>query len=197
MNRNQFANTECGDVAATPTRNVFLVGMMASGKTTIGRQLATLLQREFCDTDQLVEERAGADISWIFDREGEEGFRDREELAVDEATAMAGVVVATGGGVVLRDANRQRLRTRGTVVYLEASPELILERAGRSRNRPLLQADDVQRRIASLCEQREPLYRAVADVVVATDRLPARTIAANVARCIAACPGRDRAVAGP
>ena len=168
------------------TRNVFLVGMMASGKTTIGHHLAAMLHLDFCDTDQLVEERAGADISWIFDREGEEGLRDREELAVDEATAMANVVVATGGGAVLRETNRQRLRTRGTVVYLSAPPELILERAGRNRDRPLLQVEDVQQRIATLCRQREPLYRAIADVVVATDRRPARTIAASVARRVAA-----------
>ena len=167
-------------------RNVFLIGMMASGKTTIGRQLATMLGLDFHDTDQLVEERAGADISWIFDREGEAGFRDREELVVDEATAMASVVVATGGGAVLRETNRQRLRTRGTVVYLSASPDLIVERTGRNRNRPLLQVDDVRRRIAALCQQREPLYRAIADVVVATDRLPAHTVAATVARRVAA-----------
>ena len=174
-------------------RNVFLVGMMASGKTTIGRQLANMLGFDFHDTDRLIEEGAGADISWIFDREGEEGFRDREELAVDEATAMTSVVVATGGGAVLRETNRQRLSTRGTVVYLSATPDLILERAGRNRNRPLLQVDDVRQRIAALCRQREPLYRAIADVVVATESLPVRTVAATVARRIAEYSARAMA----
>lgn len=174
-------------MATTP--NVFLVGMMTSGKTTIGRQLAALLHFDFRDTDQLVEERAGADISWIFDREGEQGFREREQLAIDEATAMANVVVATGGGAVLRDVNRQRLRERGTVVFLDAPPALILERAGRAhrdRRRPLLQTEDLAQRIVALCRQREPLYRAAAHIVMAADGRPARAIAASVARQVAA-----------
>ena len=165
--------------------NIFLVGMMASGKTTIGRQLAALLHLDFHDTDQLVEECTGADISWIFDMEGEAGFRDREQQAIDDATAMAGVVVATGGGAVLRDINRQRLRERGTVVYLDASAELILERVRYDRRRPLLQAEDVEQRIDKLCRQREPLYRAAAHIVVAAGRRPARIIAASVARQLA------------
>ena len=145
-----------------------------------------MLHCDFRDTDQLVEERTGANISWIFDKEGEEGFRDREQLAIDEATAMTGVVVATGGGAVLRDINRQRLRERGAVVYLDASPKLIQERVRRGQRRPLLQGEDVAQRIDRLCQQREPLYRAVAHIVVATDRRPARTIAATVARHVAA-----------
>ena len=169
--------------------NVFLVGMMASGKTTIGRELAALLHFDFHDTDQLVEERAGADISWIFDMEGEQGFRDREQAAIDEATALAGVVVATGGGAVLRDVNRRRLRERGAVVYLSASPALILERTRlergrpeRDRRRPLLHVQDVEQRVDALCRQREPLYRATAHIVVAAGRQPARRIAAAIAR---------------
>ncbi len=173
-----------GAMATKP--NVFLVGMMGSGKTTIGRQLAALLHFDFHDTDQIVEERAGADIAWIFDREGEDGFRDREQLAIDEVTAMTDVVVATGGGAVLRDLNRQRLRARGTVVYLSAPPALILERTRRDRHRPLLKVEDVEQRIATLSQQRESLYRAAAHVVVATDRRPARAIAASVAQRVAA-----------
>ena len=173
-----------------PVRNVFLVGMMASGKTTIGRELAALLHLDFHDTDQLVEERAGADISWIFDMEGEQGFRDREQSAIYEATALAGVVVATGGGAVLRGVNRQRLRERGAVVYLAASPALILERSRlertrRGQRRPLLRVQDVEQRVDALCRQREPLYRATAHVVVAAGRQPARSIAATIARRVA------------
>ena len=168
-----------------PVHNVFLVGMMASGKTTIGRELATLLHFDFHDTDQLVEGRAGADISWIFDMEGEQGFRDREQAAIDEATALAGVVVATGGGAVLRDVNRQRLRQRGTVVYLSTSPALILERTRRDQRRPLLRVQDVEQRVDALCRQREPLYRATAHIVVATGRQPARSIAATITRRVA------------
>lgn len=169
-----------------PAGNIFLVGMMASGKTTIGRKLAALLGFDFQDTDHLVEERAGADISWIFDMEGEDGFRDREQAAIEQATARTGVVLATGGGAVLRETNRRRLRERGAVVYLEAAADVIVERAGRDRRRPLLDVDDLPKRVRSLLRERAPLYASVAHVTVATDRRPARVIAQQVADTVAA-----------
>ena len=171
-----------GRMAKVGDRSVFLVGMMAAGKTTIGRELATLLSFDFHDTDQWVEERAGVDISWIFDQEGEAGFRDREEHAIACATKMPRVVLATGGGAVLRESNRRLLRERGLVVYLKASAELLVERARRDRRRPLLQVSDVAARIDSLLREREPLYVEVADFAVSTGRRSAAMIAADIAR---------------
>ena len=169
-------------------RNVFLVGMMASGKSTIGRRLAALLGLAFEDTDELVESRAGADIAWIFDMEGESGFRKREHAVLADATARSGIVLATGGGVVLREDNRDLLRQRGTVVYLEASADVILERAGRDRRRPLLDVANRAEQVAALLRERAPLYESVAHLTVATDRRPAREIAARVSELLAESP---------
>lgn len=162
-------------------RSVFLVGMMAVGKTTIGRHVATRLGFDFFDADSLVEARAGADISWIFDVEGEAGFRDREQRAIEELTAHPRAVVATGGGAVLRASNRRRLSERGLVVYLKAAVDVVVERARRNRRRPLLQGGDMRQRVADLCREREPLYRSVAHIEVVTDRRPPREVAAEIA----------------
>ncbi len=174
-------------------RNVFLVGMMAVGKTTVGRQAARLLDLDFEDTDHVIEERAGADISWIFDREGEAGFRRREERAIDDCTRRRGIVLATGGGAVLSSLNRQRLRAHGTVVYLHAAVEMIVERASRDRRRPLLQVDkspqreSLRERIETLVREREPLYRETAHVVVVSDGRPAKAVAAEVVEAALGC----------
>lgn len=160
--------------------NVFLVGMMGSGKTTIGRHLATLLGFAFEDTDAIVEARAGADISWIFDVEGEAGFRRRERRAIADATGRKRIVLATGGGAVLAADNRCALRRRGTVVHLDADAEVLIERVRRDRRRPLLQGRDVARQVADLLAERQPLYRATAHLSVTTDRRPARLIAAEL-----------------
>lgn len=169
----------------SPPRNVFLVGMMASGKSTIGRRLASMLDLGFEDTDQLVESRAGADIAWIFDMEGEAGFRKREHAALADATARSGIVLATGGGAVLCEDNRCLLRRHGTVVYLQASADVIVERAGRDRRRPLLDVANVAEQVETLLRERGPLYECVAHLTVATDRRPARAIAAVVAERLA------------
>ena len=166
--------------------SVFLVGMMAAGKSTVGRLVAERLGFAFYDSDKVIEERAGADISWIFDREGEEGFRDREELVLDELSQADDVVLATGGGAVLRKRNRCRMKTRGAVVYLASAPEVIAERVHRDGRRPLLNVDDVESRIDALCEEREPLYRDVAHVVVEIGRRPARVVATDVIDALAA-----------
>ncbi|MDE0660007.1 MAG: shikimate kinase AroK [Gammaproteobacteria bacterium] len=160
--------------------NVYLVGMMAVGKTTVGRHLASRLGFIFHDTDQVIESRAGADISWIFELEGEERFRDREQQVIEELTLSEGVVLATGGGAVLRDENRALLRDRGIVVYLHSDVELIVERTRRDRRRPLLQVQDVRERIETLTAERGPLYESVAHLTITVDRRPPKAIAVDI-----------------
>ena len=174
------------------SENVYLVGMMAAGKSTIGRLVATRLGLAFYDTDKVIEERAGADIAWIFDREGESGFRRREEHVVDELSRAERVLVATGGGAVLASSNRQRMRRRGTVVYLHAAPAVIAERVQGDRHRPLLQVGDVGGRVDALCREREPLYRDAAHIVVDVGRRPARVVAADVIDALKGLTARNR-----
>lgn len=161
-------------------QNLYLVGMMAVGKTTIGRHLASRLGLQFHDTDQVIEQRAGADISWIFELEGEEGFRDREQQVIDELCARDGVVLATGGGAVLRKHNRTRLRDRGTVLYLKGSVDLLVDRTEGDHRRPLLKVDDVRQRIETLIAEREPLYESAAHLQIDVDQRPPKAIAAEV-----------------
>jgi shikimate kinase len=146
--------------------NVYLVGLMGAGKTTVGRMLAKRLKSHFFDSDHEIESRCGVKIPVIFEIEGEAGFRAREVQAIDELTALQGIVLATGGGSVLAEANRQRLTARGTVVYLRASPEDLFQRVCHDRNRPLLATADPRGRLRELFEERDPLYREVADIVV-------------------------------
>lgn len=162
------------------TRNVYLVGMMAVGKTTVGRHLASRLDFTFHDTDQVIEQRAGADISWIFELEGEERFRDREQQVIEEFTRRERVVLATGGGAVLRDGNRALLRQSGIVVYLRSGVDLIIERTRSDRRRPLLQVDDVRQRIATLTAERGPLYESVAHLAITVDSRPPKAIADDI-----------------
>jgi|TARA_R110002050_G_scaffold111825_2_gene225830 shikimate kinase len=147
--------------------NIFLVGPMGSGKSTIGRQLAKKLHRKFFDSDREIEKRTGVSISWIFEMEGEEGFREREQKVIDELSAMDNIVMATGGGAVLAEANRRNL-ARGKVVYLAATAEQLYRRTSRDTSRPLLQVGDRRQQIKQLMAQRDPLYREVADVVLQT-----------------------------
>lgn len=146
--------------------NIFLVGMPGAGKTTVGRQLARRLHRSFVDADHEVEARTGVRIPVIFDIEGEQGFRDRETRVISELADGSGQVVATGGGVVLREQNRAALRRGGTVVYLHATPSLLFERTRLDPNRPLLQVADPLAKLQELFAQRDPLYREIADIVV-------------------------------
>jgi shikimate kinase len=161
-------------------RNIYLVGPMGSGKSTIGRLLAKALHMPFKDTDQEIEARTGADISWIFDVEGEEGFRHREAHMLKELLELEGLVLATGGGIVLRGANRQLLRQNGCVIYLKTTVEHQYERTAKDRNRPLLQCDDRREKLAALMEVRDPLYRQVADHVIQTDRRPPKTVVREI-----------------
>ena len=140
----------------------------------------------FVDADNVIEERAGADISWIFDVEGEDGFRKREEQVLDTLSQRTGIVLATGGGAVLREANRRHLHERGVVVYLRGTVDIIVARTRHDRRRPLLQGVDARERLADLLEQRTPLYEEVAHVVVDTDEGSAQRVAERVLEAVTA-----------
>lgn len=157
-------------------QSIFLVGLMGAGKTTIGRLLARRLKRTFFDSDHEIERRCGVRIAVIFDVEGEAGFRARESAVISELTALEGIVLATGGGAILADANRRNLAARGTVVYLHSAPVHLWERTRQGRNRPLLATADPKKRLEELYAQRDPLYREVADLVVETGRQSASTL---------------------
>ncbi len=150
--------------------NLFLVGLPGAGKSTLGRQLARRLIKRFVDADTELENRLGVSIPTIFEIEGEAGFRDREEVTLAELTQLVDVVLSTGGGAVLRPANRLRLKENGTVIYLHADPSVLWERVRHSRNRPLLQTSDPRNRLATLYDERDALYREVADHVIESDR---------------------------
>lgn len=159
---------------------VVLVGPMGAGKSTIGRALAETLGIGFHDTDTLIEERSGASIAWIFDVEGENGFRDRETAVLRELAGARGAVIATGGGAVLREENRRLLAAMGQVVYLETSVQQQLARTRRDRKRPLLRTADREAVLEALFAERDPLYREIADLVVVTDRRGARTVVREI-----------------
>jgi shikimate kinase len=163
-------------------QNIFLVGPMGAGKSTIGRQLAQSLGYEFQDSDQEIQRRTGVDIPTIFEFEGEEGFRNRERQVVEELAQQDGIVLATGGGVVLSPENRQQLAARGFVIYLHCSPEQQYARTARDRNRPLLDTDDPQQRLRELMAEREPIYRQVADMVVSTERRGTSSVVKEIRR---------------
>ena len=162
--------------------NVFLVGPMGAGKTTIGRFLAEILELEFIDLDTAIEERCGANIPWIFDVEGEAGFRKRESRMLEEITSRSNVLLATGGGAVLSESNRELLKQQGYVVYLNASAAQLLERTAHDRNRPLLQVENPQEVIEKLLSERDPLYREVADLVVVTEKRKPQVVAEDIER---------------
>jgi len=151
-------------------QSIFLVGPMGVGKTTVGRQLAKLLGYEFIDSDHEIESRTGAKISWIFDMEGEEGFRQREQAMIDELSQRENIVLATGGGAVLREENRQALKQRGIVVYLEADVDELISRTSHDKNRPLLQTENPRETLQKLMQERESLYQEIADLVFDTQR---------------------------
>jgi len=162
-------------------RNIFLVGPMGAGKSTIGRELADKLHLEFFDSDQEIERRTGADISWVFDLEGEEGFRKREESVIDDLTEKQGIVLATGGGSVISSKVRNRLSARGIVVYLETTIDKQVARTQRDRRRPLLQtSEDPRSVLEKLAVDRNPMYEEVADHVIQTDDQSAKVVANKI-----------------
>jgi shikimate kinase len=162
--------------------NIFLIGPMGVGKSTIGRMLAHVLSRPFLDSDREIEALTGADIPWIFDVEGEAGFRIREERMIDSITQRDGIVMATGGGAILSELTRRNLRDRGIVVYLKASIAQQFERTSKDRNRPLLQTADPLSRIKELMKIREPLYEEAADITVDTSRRGPRTVVNEIVK---------------
>lgn len=162
--------------------NVFLVGPMGVGKTTIGRVLAEQMKQEFFDSDREIEASTGADIPWIFDVEGESGFRLREQRMLNQLTAKSPIILATGGGAVLAEENRRNLKERGLVVYLRASIKQQVERTSRDKNRPLLQTPNPELKIRELMKIRDPLYTQVADIIIDTNRRNPRSVALEIVR---------------
>lgn len=148
--------------------NIFLIGPMGVGKTTVGRQLAQILKLTFKDSDREIEERTGVSISLIFEFEGEAGFRKREQAMITELTHENNILLSTGGGVVLNEENRRHLKQQGTVVYLHASVAKLVERTIHSRHRPLLQTENPRERLEQLMQERHPLYQSIADVTIET-----------------------------
>lgn len=148
--------------------NIFLVGPMGAGKSTVGRQLARALGRDFFDSDKEIEKRTGVSISWIFEMEGESGFRAREQKMINDLTQLKDIVLATGGGAVLSDENRRVLRSRGNVVYLSASADQLFRRTSKDKSRPLLQTENPKQQIVNLLAERGPLYQSVADIELRT-----------------------------
>ena len=169
--------------------NIFLVGPMGSGKSAVGRQLAGRLGLEFVDSDEEIEARTGVDIAYIFEREGEAGFRAREREVIDLLTRRTGVLVATGGGAVLDPETRGRLRSRGRVVYLRTSVAQQLARTRRSGHRPLLRNPDPKGTLESLMKQRAALYEEAADLTVDTDGRRVATVVDEIERRLAEASG--------
>lgn len=162
------------------TGNIFLVGLMGAGKTTVGRLLARRLHKTFLDSDQEIEKRTGVNIPLIFELEGEAGFRAREMAVLAELTQQVNIVLATGGGAVLHPENREHLRRRGTVIYLCAKVEDLRRRTRRDKNRPLLQTADPTRRLTEFFEERDPLYRETAHIIVESGAQPLHALVRQI-----------------
>jgi shikimate kinase len=164
--------------------NLFLVGPMGAGKSAVGRHLARLLHLEFVDSDEEIETRTGVDIPFIFEKEGEEGFRKREIKVIDKLSQREGVVLATGGGAIVDIESRNRLGARGFVIYLHTSVNQQLERIQKGRERPLLNNGDREKILSELMEQRDPLYREIADLIVETDGRRVQMVACEIEEAI-------------
>ena len=160
--------------------NIFIIGPMGSGKSTIGRKLAKALKRNFFDSDNEIEKRTGVSISWIFEMEGEAGFRARERKIISELTSLKNIILATGGGSILVKENRQALKSQGDVVYLTASHKQLLKRTAQNKMRPLLRTEDPQQQIIKLLRQRDLLYRSITDVILQTGNRSIQHTVSNV-----------------
>lgn len=153
---------------------------MGAGKSTIGRMLASKLGFDFVDTDQVIEQRTGANIPWIFDVEGEAGFRDREQAVLAELVMLNNTVIATGGGIIEREENRKLLQSLNKVIYLTASIDQLVARTSKDKKRPLLQVPDPKAKIIELLERRDPLYRTVASMTLISDGLSPKIVAQKI-----------------
>ena len=162
------------------TTNIILVGPMGAGKSTLGKLLARALKRPFYDSDQVIEERCGAGIPWIFDLEGEEGFRARETQVLADLAQLEGIVLATGGGAVLRAENRNHLKTAGVVIFLRTTVEQQLIRTRKTSHRPLLQTANPRQRLEAMRLERDPLYELTADIIINTDQRPPKQMVLEI-----------------
>ena len=161
-------------------QNIFLVGPMGAGKSAVGRQLARMLHLTFMDSDDEIENRTGVDIPFIFEKEGEDGFRKRESKVIDDLSKMDAVVLATGGGAVIKAENRSHLGGRGLVVYLYTTVDQQLARTKKGRERPLLGNGDRKQILADLMSERDSMYREIADLIVETDGRKVRAVANEI-----------------
>ena len=166
------------------TGNIILIGPMGAGKTTIGRQLSKKLSMQFFDSDYEIEQRTGADIPWIFEIEGEEGFRKRESQVIEELIKMENIVLSTGGGVILKQENRDVLSDNGLVIYLKSTPEKLFKRTAGDKRRPLLQGNDRLAQIKKILQEREPFYQSLADEIINTDKLTVRQIVNEIVKIV-------------
>jgi shikimate kinase len=164
----------------TAKRNIFLIGPMGSGKTAVGRHLARLFRFSFHDSDADIETKTGVDIAFIFEKEGEEGFRQREKESIERLTQLEGIVLATGGGAVIEADNRRHLKARGACVYLETSVDQQLERTRHGRHRPLLNDTDPESTLATLMARRAALYAEIADITVSTNGRRVQLVAEEI-----------------
>ena len=169
-------------------RNVYLIGPMGSGKTAVGKRLAAMLDRSFVDSDAEIERRTGVDVRYIFEKEGEAKFREREREVLADLVTHDGVVVATGGGVVLDPANRERLSSTGTVVYLETDLDTLVRRTRMTKTRPLLMNDNPRDVLERLLTVRRPLYESIADLRIETTGRQVRAVANEIQRQLATEP---------
>ncbi len=160
--------------------SIYLIGLMGAGKTTIGRHLAKALQLPFYDSDKAIEEQTGVDIPTIFEYEGEDGFRVREQNMIQELSQLKGIVLATGGGVILKESNRKLLKENGFVVYLQCSIDKILQRTKRDTQRPLLHTDNPRKKIETLFSQREEFYLSCADFKIETSAMQSKMVVQQI-----------------
>ncbi|MEE9552325.1 MAG: shikimate kinase AroK [Gammaproteobacteria bacterium] len=162
------------------SKNIFFVGPMGAGKSTIGRMLAKRLKWKFYDSDHEIERRTGVNIPLVFDIEGEQGFRKRENKIIDELTSHSGIILATGGGAVLNPKNREYLTERGFVIYLKSGIDQLLKRTAKDQKRPLLQTDDPAAKLQEILSEREPFYREVANLIIETDKHTVKSIVDDI-----------------
>jgi shikimate kinase len=164
--------------------NIFIVGPMGSGKTTVGKMVANELFLDFHDTDSTIEEKTGVTIDWIFDIEGEKGFRKRETLVLKDLASLNSIVLATGGGIVIEDENRELLASRGTVFYLHTPLNIQIERTSRDKDRPLLKGNDPSKVLTDLQESRQSLYEEVADHIINTENKSGSEVANEIVKLV-------------